>query len=160
MLITDPDSPDFESYASIADMRKLALMRGYAVPEDVAECEQLLVQAMDYLEALKWKGTRSVPSQPLAWPRSCVVVDGYAMPRKSIPKQLIQAQCRLAVEAQETDLQPSFSGGGQVTQETVTGAVSVSYAEGSSTDAPSFTWLNGLLRGMVTNSSQVQVVRG
>lgn len=144
MLTTDPDSPDFESYASAADMRELALRRGYAVPDDVAECEQLLVQAMDYLEALKWKGTRSVPSQPLAWPRSYVFVDGYVLPSKSIPKQLIQAQCRLAVEAQET----------------VTGAVSVSYAEGSSTDAPSFTWLNGLLRGMVTSSSHVQVVRG
>lgn len=160
MLITDPSSPDFESYASVMDLRDLAERRGYDVPAEDVECEQVLMQAMDYLSGLKWKGMRAYPDQPQAWPRTCVVVDGATLPGNTIPKQLIQAQCRLAIEAQETDLQPSTAGGGEVLQETVTGAVSVTYAQGSRTAAPSFSWLGGLLRGMVMGSIQISVVRG
>lgn len=160
MLVTDPASPDFESYASVADLRDLAGRRGYEVPAEDIECEQVLLQAMDYLAGLKWKGNRADPEQSQAWPRTCVVVDGATLPGNTIPKQVIQAQCRLAVEAQETDLQPSSSGGGEVLQETVTGAVSVTYAQGSRTAAPSFSWLGGLLRGMVMGSSQISIVRG
>lgn len=160
MLNSNPDSPDFESYASVGDMRELAERRGFLIPNKDSECEQLLLQAMDYLGGLKWKGTRTNPNQPLAWPRTCVVVDGATLPGGMIPKQLIQAQCRLAIEAQEVDLQPSFSGGSEVLQEAVSGAVSVTYAEGSRAEAPTFTWLNGLLRGMTAGSGQISVVRG
>lgn len=160
MLVTDTGSPDFESYASVADLRDLADRRGYELPVEDAECERLLLQAMDYLAGMKWKGTRTRPEQPQAWPRTCVVVDGATLPGSTIPKQLIQAQCRLAIEAQETDLQPSFTGGAEVLQEALSGAVSVTYAQGSRAAAPSFTWLGGLLRGMVTASGQISVVRG
>ncbi|SUP84863.1 DnaT-like ssDNA-binding protein [Yersinia wautersii] len=160
MLVTDPDSPDFESYASVDDLRVLATSRGYEVPADDSACKKLLLQGMDYLAGLIWKGSRSVAEQPLFWPRSGVVVDGHLLPKDVIPKQVIQAQCRLAIEAQVIDLSPAFAGGGEVTQETVVGAVSVSYAEGSGASAPSFTWLNGLLRGMITSTNQVRVVRG
>ncbi|HEN3579729.1 TPA: hypothetical protein U5D98_002972 [Yersinia enterocolitica] len=160
MLVTNPDSSNFESYASVDDLRALATSRGYDVPVDDESCEQLLLQGMDYLAGLIWKGSRTVAEQPLFWPRTGVVVDGYLLPKDIIPKQVIQAQCRLAIEAQEIDLSPAFAGGGEVTQETVVGAVSVSYAEGSSVSVPRFTWLNGLLRGMITSTSQVRMVRG
>ncbi|EPU0348254.1 DnaT-like ssDNA-binding protein [Yersinia enterocolitica] len=124
MLVTNPGSPSFESYASVDDLRDLAASRGYDVPVDDESCEQLLLQGMDYLAGLIWKGSRTVAGQPLFWPRTGVVVDGYLLPKDVIPKQIIQAQCRLAVEAQEIDLSPAFAGGGEVTQETVVGAVS------------------------------------
>ncbi|CNE41958.1 MULTISPECIES: DnaT-like ssDNA-binding protein [Yersinia] len=160
MLVTNPDSSNFESYASVDDLRALATSRGYDVPVDDESCEQLLLQGMDYLAGLIWKGSRTVAEQPLFWPRTGVVVDGHLLPKNIIPKQVVQAQCKLAIEAQEIDLSPAFAGGGEVTQETVVGAVSVSYAEGSSVAAPSFTWLNGLLRGMITSAGQVRMVRG
>ncbi|HEJ7118805.1 DnaT-like ssDNA-binding protein [Serratia sp. SM29] len=160
MLITDPTSPDFNSYASVDDARAFAVGRGYQLPDDDHECETLLVQAMDYLAGQSWRGSRSSPVQALPWPRSGVIVDGVLLASDKIPRQIIQAQCHLAVEAQETDLTPSFNGGAEVVQEAVSGAVSVSYAPGTSNSAPTFPWLSGLLRGFVGAMNQVRVVRG
>lgn len=160
MLTTDARSPDMDSYASVVDLRDLAGRRGYEIPDDDKVCEHLLMQAMDYLAGMKWKGSRADSKQPLAWPRIDVVVDGATLPGNTIPKPVIQAQCRLAIEAQETDLQPSTAGGAGVLQESVSGAVSITYAEGTSSDLPSFPWLYSLLRGMVVGFGQVSVVRG
>lgn len=160
MLVTDSSSPNFDSYASVEDLRTFAISRNYEIPDSDIACEHLLMQAMDYLAGLHWKGSRTVKEQLLAWPRAGVIVDGYVLPKYIIPKQVIQAQCRLAIEAQEIDLCPSFAGGGEVTHESVTGAVSVSYAERTSKSAPSFAWLNGLLRGMIVGANQISLVRG
>ncbi|MGP4140985.1 DnaT-like ssDNA-binding protein [Sodalis praecaptivus] len=160
MINTDPTSPDFNSYASVADLDMFAAARGYSIPPSDEVKEQLLMQAMDYLEGMAWRGLPLNANQPLQWPRTKVYAGGVAL--TTIPRQLIQAQCRLAVEAQTIDLTPSYSGGGEVVQEAVTGVVSVSYAEGSSTSAPYFAWLSGLLRGLVGTGSSVNfdVIRG
>ncbi|PKE30962.1 hypothetical protein CWS43_09785 [Rahnella sp. AA] len=160
MIITDPTSPEFNSYTNVADLKNFASARGNSLPEDDEEIETLLIQAMDYLEGLTWRGKPEEATQPLAWPRTGINLNGSAV--VGIPLKVIQAQCRLAIEAQTVDLSPTFSGGGEVTQETVVGAVSVSYAEGSSTSAPYFSWLSGLLRGLTGASSSVNfdVMRG
>lgn len=160
MLVTDFHSDDFNSYASVTDLREFAKSRGLDVPSDNQACEMLLIAAMDYLEVMHWKGKRVEPTQPLSWPRIGVTFEGYMIPPDEIPRRVIQAQCRLAVESQEIELLPSFEGGPQVTQEIVTGAVSVSYAEGTANNAPKFTWLSGLLRGLSSQSNSVKLVRG
>ncbi|KER01521.1 hypothetical protein LGZ99_20505 [Photorhabdus temperata] len=160
MLVTDSSSPNFNSYASVEDLRTFATSRNYEIPDNDTACEHLLMQAMDYLAGLRWKGSRTVKDQLLAWPREGVIVDGYLLPKDIIPRQVIQVQCRLAIEAQEIDLTPSFAGGGEVTQETIVGAVNVSYAERTSATSPRFTWLNGLLRGMIVGANQISLVRG
>ncbi|MEA9445454.1 DnaT-like ssDNA-binding protein [Candidatus Fukatsuia symbiotica] len=159
MLITDINSPERESYARVADLRRLANKRGEPLPEEDAACETLLIKAMDYLAGLNWQGERTTASQPLAWPRSGVIFDGYLLPKECIPSQVLQAQCRLALVAQAIDLTPSFSGGREVIQESVSGAVSVTYASGSAS-SPHFSWLPGLLRGLLISSRQIQLVRG
>jgi len=160
MIINDPTSPEFNSYASVIELKSFASSRGYSLPVTDEEIETLLIQAMDYLEGLVWRGKPAEPNQPLAWPRTGINLNGE--PVTGVPVKLNQAQCRLAIEAQTVDLSPSFSGGGEVTQETVVGAISVSYAEGSSTSAPYFSWLSGLLRGLTGASSSVNfnVMRG
>lgn len=160
MLVTDPMSPDFDSYASVSDLQAFAAARGYNIPADAGECETLLVQAMDYLAGIDWRGCRADASQPQAWPRHGVMVDGVALSDSVIPRPLVQAQCRLAVEAQEIDLMPSFDAGGEVVQESVAGAVSVSYAQGTSRSVASFPWLSNMLRGLVGSQNQVRLVRG
>lgn len=50
MINDDPHSPDFNSYASIVDLRAFAAGRGYTIPADDGECGMLLMQAMDFLE--------------------------------------------------------------------------------------------------------------
>ncbi|WP_368893571.1 DnaT-like ssDNA-binding protein [Kluyvera ascorbata] len=160
MLVADPHSPDFNSYASLADLRTFAAGRGYAVPADDTECSQMLMQAMDYLEGRSWRGQRSCSSQPLSWPRAGVRFDGVNLPDDAIPQRLVDAQCRLAVESLEIDLTPSVAGGGAVTMERVEGAVTVQYEPGTSKAAPAFPWFYSALRGLVAGSQQIRIERG
>jgi len=152
MINTDPTSPDFNSYASVSDLTEFATARGYEIPSDESTCEQLLIQAMDYLDSINWKGVRTSPDQPLSWPRTGVFIDGVQIDKTSIPTRVKQTQCRLAVEAQETDLNPTQSGG-SVTLERIEGAVTVQY-DGSTNDGTvSFPWLYTMLRGMTKSAS-------
>lgn len=152
MINTDLNSTDFNSYVSIDELKGFASARGYEIPDDNTALEHLLIQAMDYLESLTWKGRRTDPEQPLSWPRTGIYIEGSAIDVNTIPLRVKQAQCRLAVEAQETDLNPTKSGGA-VTLERVEGAVTVQY-DGSSNDGTvTFPWLNGLLRGLYGGSS-------
>lgn len=66
MLVADPHSPDFNSYASVSDLRAFAAGRGYSIPADDDECGQMLMQAMDFLEGKAWRGQRYSASQPLS----------------------------------------------------------------------------------------------
>ena len=160
MLVTDLNSPLFDSYASLEDLREYAKTRGYKIPDSDDDCEQLLMQAMDYLEGLSWKGNRKSGDQPLAWPRTGIMFDGYPIADSAIPKQIVQSQCRLAIDAQDIDLSPVMDGGGDVIQESISGAISVTYAEGTTSSAPKITWLNGALKGLITGAGQIRVVRG
>lgn len=162
MLITDYASPDFNSYASVTDVREFAALRGYVLPDTDRECETLLMQAMDYLALQTWRGSRSSPVQALPWPRSGVIVDGVPLAGNCIPRQIINAQCRLAIEAQETDLTPGVAGGGEVVAESVSGAVAVQYAAGTGANAPCFPWLSGLLNGLLGGGSGINfdIMRG
>lgn len=160
MLVAEPHSPDFNSYASVADLRAFAAGRGYTVPADDGECGQMLMQAMDFLEGKAWRGQRYSASQPLSWPRSGVRFDGVDLPDDTIPQRLVDAQCRLAIESQEIDLTPSVSGGGAVIAESVQGAVSVQYEPGTNKATPSFPWFYSSLRGLVVGGNQVRIERG
>lgn len=160
MLVADPHSPGFNTYASVADLRAFAAGRGYTVPADDDECGMLLMQAMDFLEGKVWRGQRYSASQPLSWPRSGVRFDGVDLPDDAIPQRLIDAQCRLAIESQEIDLTPSVSGGGAVIAESVQGAVSVQYEPGTNKATPSFPWFYSSLRGLVVGGNQVRIERG
>ncbi|HCM9572740.1 TPA: hypothetical protein N5O45_001262 [Enterobacter kobei] len=160
MLVADPNSPGFNSYASVSDLRAFADGRGYSIPADDDECGQMLMQAMDFLEGKVWRGQRSSASQPLSWPRSGVRFDGVDLSNDAIPQRLIDAQCRLAIESQEIDLTPSVSGGGAVIAESVQGAVSVQYEPGTNKATPSFPWFYSSLRGLVVGGNQVRIERG
>ena len=160
MLVADPHSPGFNTYASVADLRAFAAGRGYTVPADDDECGMLLMQAMDFLEGKAWCGQRFSTSQPLSWPRSGVRFDGIDLPDDTIPQRLVDAQCRLAIESQEIDLTPSVAGGGAVIAESVQGAVSVQYEPGTNKATPSFPWFYSSLRGLVVGGNQVRIERG
>lgn len=160
MLVSDPHSPDFNTYASVVDLRAFAAGRGYTVPADDGECGRLLMQAMDYLDGKSWRGQRSDAAQSLSWPRTGVRYDGLDLPGDTIPQRLVDAQCRLAIESQEIDLTPSVAGGGAVIAESVQGAVSVQYEPGTNKASPSFPWFYSSLRGLVVGGNQIRIKRG
>ncbi|MEY1578202.1 DnaT-like ssDNA-binding protein [Providencia manganoxydans] len=146
MIDPDKTSPTFNSYASIEDLKAYASARRLTLPNDT-ELPPLLIVAMDYLESQKWLGQRTEVDQPLSFPRRGLIRDGVTISSERIPQQVIQAQCRLAIESQENDLQPTL--GGEIIAERIEGAIDLKYAEGTNTGAPNFAWLKGLLSGLI-----------
>lgn len=124
MVNTDITSPDANSYASEEDLASFAEIRGIELPDKLTP---LLIKAMDYLEGLDWVGSKTDPRQPLAWPRVNVILDEYDFPPDEVPRQVITAQCMLAVEAIDGDLLSSVREAA-VKTERVEGAVTMTYA--------------------------------
>lgn len=152
---TDPASPGFNSYASVDDLTAFATSRGYDVPDD-DQCEPLLFQALDYLNGLNWLGGRSESGQPLPWPRRGIYPDDELLRHDVIPHQLIQAQCRLALEAQNGELDGVLTRG--VTME-MAGKVSMQYSGEADSGEIYFPWLSGLLRGLLSVAINTFAVR-
>ena len=68
-----------------------------------------LVQATFFLETISYEGTRCNPAtddntvpQALSWPRAGAVCDGIESTCAAIPKEIIQAQCLLALNLATT----------------------------------------------------------
>ncbi len=114
------------SCISTTDFITYATARSYTV---VSGAETLLVQAMDYLEALQYKGYKKTEAQPLQWPRTDVYIDGYYFASDDIPQQLINAQCEIAM-AIDAGNGPLADIARQTVSETV-GPISVTYSDGS-----------------------------
>jgi hypothetical protein len=93
------------SYVSVADATDYASVRGLVFAGDV---EQMLRQAMDYIEQQPFIGTKKTIDQPLQWPRYNAYIDGYLFPSDDIPQQLIYAQIEaaLAIDAGNSPLNP------------------------------------------------------
>lgn len=95
--------PDASSYVTAQQARAYALSRGTELSDDDTQVEQLLVRAMDYLEAqrTKYQGVKTYPGlQALQWPRSGVILDcSYQLPDNIIPVELKNAQMQLALES-------------------------------------------------------------
>ncbi len=82
------------SYISVVDFEAYAAVRGITIS---GTSEALLIQAMDYLESLQFIGLKVSSTQSLQWPRSGVVIDGYAFASDDIPNELIKGQCEVAI---------------------------------------------------------------
>lgn len=154
MIDADKNSPTFNSYADIEDLKAYAKVRNLTL-SDSKSLESLLIVAMDFLESQKWQGKRSDSTQPLSFPRTGLFRDGVEIASDAIPHQVIQAQCRLALEAQENELQPTL--GAEIISERIEGAIDLKYAEGTNTGAPNFAWLKGLLCGLMDSSEGLAI---
>lgn len=115
------------SYASEAELTAYATDRGLTL---TTGAEQLLISAMDWVEVQSFKGTKSTSDQPLQWPRESVYIDGYLIASDEIPQDLKLLQMRLAVDI-DAGSDPNGVSSQNVKQETVFGAVSVTYQDGS-----------------------------
>ena len=138
------------TYATAAQLNDYAAARGIDIQGDASV---ILTQAMDYLATLedRWQGIRTLPTQPLAWPRTGVYVYGTELADDAIPQSLLDAQCRLALDADSgVELLPNVpvGGRGSVVEEQVD-VVRVKYAEGYNNALPIFTAVNGLLKPLM-----------
>lgn len=86
------------SYVSEADFNTYIGERGNSLGGENGDATQVLIKAMDYLETLNFRGSRSSRTQALLWPRYDVVLDGVELLSSDIPQELINAQCIIAYE--------------------------------------------------------------
>ena len=144
------------SYVSLTDCRAYATARALSLPVADADLEALLISAMDYLEGLRsrYQGAKVSPeTQALQWPRTGVYVDGVAFGETAIPKELKDAQSRLACEKfAGVDIMPTTTGA-FVSEETV-GPLTTKYdaSQGGGTQ-PNISSVDALLAPLFSQST-------
>lgn len=106
-----------------ADARGITLNQS----EDV-----LLTKSLDWVELQTYKGSKTDASQPLLWPRKGVFVDGVELDSATVPTLVKELQMRMAIDIDQGN-DPSSTREQAIQQETVVGAVSVTYQSGSAT---------------------------
>lgn len=91
------------SYVSEAELATYAADRGVAV---TGAADELIIQAMDYIEGLSFIGVKGSSEQSLQWPRYSAVVDGYTIDSDAIPQILKDGQMEtcLAIDAGNSPL--------------------------------------------------------
>lgn len=157
MIVVETGSgtnPTANSYASIETLKAYARARGETVPADNPTCEALLLKAMDYMRGLNFVGDRATKEQPLDWPRYNVEIDGFPYSSTELPRQLEQAQCALAIEAQRTDLLPTTPANtsGPIAEKTV-GPITLKYANtGRISPVPALAKADVILRTILKRS--------
>lgn len=145
------------SYVTIAEAKAYASARGLALPAADADIEPLLISAMDYLESKRteYQGTKADPlTQALQWPRAGVYIDCVEIASDVIPKELKDAQCRLACEQfAGVAIMPTKTGP-FVTEETV-GPLTTKYdASRGSGSIPDMTAVDALLAPLFSQCGQ------
>lgn len=140
------------SYVDLEYARAYATARGLTLPSVDATLEAQLITAMDYLEALRsqYQGTKL---GPLQWPRYGVTIDGVELASNVIPKELKDAQCRLAFEVSSgVDIMPTTSG--KYAKREKVGDLEVEYSESLSTSQqPTLTVVDNLLAPLLKQGS-------
>ena len=163
---------------------------GFGVVIGADEAPILLNKATFYLNTLEWAGSLP-PGADDSWPRTGLVYDGSVfydangdiittviddqgnlvaiqpgdvVTESATPKSIITATYQLAMQiANGVDLLPTTSGS-QVVEESVSGAVSVKYAESSIGTPLDLPWLTSLIgkwsAAFVTNGINFSVMRG
>jgi hypothetical protein len=83
------------SYVSVATLQTYASDRGITISGTE---EDLLIQAMDYIESLDYIGYKLTDTQTLQWPRGDAKKDKiYWYDTNEIPQELIDALCEVAL---------------------------------------------------------------
>lgn len=114
------------SYVTEAELSAYATARGTTLSTDT---EQLLIQAMDYIESLEFKGFKWTADQALQWPRAGVYIDSYLIDADEIPTELKNGLMQVAM-AIDNDNDPLADLSRTTKRETV-GPISIEYADGA-----------------------------
>lgn len=139
------------SYVSVASADAYHTDRGNTAWTGADSVKQAaLIKATDYIEQNydgRWKGYKVRQDQPLAWPRSEVLVDRYYLDHEKIPAALTKAVCELALKSLSSELNPDLERGGAVKREKID-VIEVEYMEGASgrTVRPV---IDGYLKGLI-----------
>jgi hypothetical protein len=124
---------DANSYASVDDLKNHAKARGVTLTQATPVLEGFLLQAMDGMYGLDYKGIKYKRDQALDFPRINVCIDRFSYAHYQLPPQLKIGQCALALEIAQnkTDLLPTTPVGvsGAMVEETI-GEITTRWADG------------------------------
>lgn len=152
------------TYGIVADARTYAANRGVTLSTDDNVVGIQLINAMDYLESLKYLGRMVSYTQSLQWPRQGLYYDpDTPVPSNVIPPNLINAQYQLCIEQfNGIELQPDLNtvpGQGYILEEKVD-VLDTKYSEKiGTTGEPIMPKVDALLRGLVLPTPALRTVR-
>lgn len=118
------------SFATDAELKSYADLRGISLPATQPERESLLIMAMDYLKSREnsLSGTRSSSTQTLPYPRAGVYVFNNPIASNIIPAQAKVAQLEASIAAKDIVLLNNASITGVKSEKL--GTMSTEYFEG------------------------------
>lgn len=73
------------SYITLEEYRAWANVRGITASDSDTVLERYILRAMDYFEQLQFIGNKANENQPLQWPRTEALIDGYYADATEIP---------------------------------------------------------------------------
>jgi len=76
------------SYVTLAEFKTWADSRDISYNADDNVLEAQILRAMDYIERLYFIGNKANENQPLQWPRTEALIDGYYADATEIPKEV------------------------------------------------------------------------
>lgn len=76
------------SYVTLAEFKAWADSRDISYNADDNVVEAQILRAMDYFERLFFIGNKANENQPLQWPRTEALIDGYYADATEIPKEV------------------------------------------------------------------------
>lgn len=127
------------TYVTLAEFKAWADERGITYDTD-AKVTEHIYRAMDFIERQNYQGRKANETQPLQWPRTDVLIDGYYVDATEIPKEL-----KIALYEQINIEHLGFSNLATIDRRTIQesiGDISVTYDSNSSskTDTPALTY--------------------
>lgn len=143
------------SYVSGAELTSFATARGVTL---VSGTEELLIKAMDYIEALQYKGVKYTQAQALQWPRADVYVDSYYLAVTSIPTDLKNGlmHCAIAIDEGNDPLQDAP----RATTKEKIGEIEVEYKAGAAATVINKKVKNALWKLLVAGGGNMMVGKG
>lgn len=158
---------DANSYIALAEADTYFQERGNAEwgALSVAEKEQALIRATDYLEQRydgRWRGARAGAGQALSWPRSYAYAFGderRPISSEVVPLRLRYATCELASRATDASLRPDLLPNMTAVTKEKVGSLEVNYSPAGGVDTPQFIVVSDLLRPLLHGHRTVELVR-
>lgn len=147
------------SYATEAELQAYADARGITV---AGQTDEDLLKAMDYLETQPFIGRKSTQAQPLQWPRTGVIIDGYSYEASNLPAELKEALLVIAISIDQ-GLDPLANLAPPVKRKRVkAGSVEseTEYQDGAASRALSVSIGRALKKLIRSGGSQLSVMRG
>lgn len=139
------------SYATVADVRAYATLRGVTLPLVDGDVETYLIKAGDYLNMIdNFRGDTVEFEQSMNWPRKNVVVGLNVVNSDAIPASIKKAQMQLVLHLSDgIDLIP-ITTGAFIVKEKI-GQLETVYSESINTDpSPTLPLVEALLAPFIS----------